>query len=190
MLKLDTSWGWVVNDRSRRLYPWGGVGTPCAGSGVGSTAGLNSCGQEKITCHTGNRRENLQLVVSRYTYYVIPAPDERYTSSYWCYSLVPAFAATKTRVLYLLTRTVLQGEGFSLTPNHRLVDKASVVYRKQGSLGCPRILGVHFGRLFRHACATLRLYLIPRAIYIVHKVSDWKYRRNLRDGDINNAMKW
>jgi len=69
----------VVSDSSRRLYPWGRAGTHFEGSWVGSTAGLNSRGEEKITCHPGNRRENLQAVASRYTYYVVPTPDERYT---------------------------------------------------------------------------------------------------------------
>jgi hypothetical protein len=56
MLKLDASWGWVVSDSTRYLYPWERAGTHCAGSWVGSTAGLNSCVEERITCPTGNRR--------------------------------------------------------------------------------------------------------------------------------------
>jgi len=99
MLKIEASWGWVVvSDRYRRPYSWGRAGTNCAGSWVGSTAGLNSCGEEKIACCTGNRRENLQPVASRYTDCVIPAPDERYTSSYWCYSLVPCCVVCEAQV--------------------------------------------------------------------------------------------
>jgi hypothetical protein len=98
VLKLEASWCWVVvSDRSRRPYPWGRAGTHCAGRWVGSTAGLNSSGEEKITCHTGNRRENLQPVASRYID-VIPAPYERYASSYRCYSLVPCCVVCAAQV--------------------------------------------------------------------------------------------
>jgi len=98
MLKLEASWGWlIVRDRSRCLYPEKSR-YPLRRKLVGSTACLNSCGEGKITCHTGNRGENLQPIASLYTDYVIPAPDERYTSSYWCYSFVPCCVVCEAQV--------------------------------------------------------------------------------------------
>jgi len=62
-----------------------------------------------------------------------------------------------------LTTVVLQVEGVSLTPNHRLVDKASVFMSSRDRVVqlYPRTLGIHFIRLLRHPWTTLGLFLFP-----------------------------
>ena len=55
-----------------------------------------------------------------------------------------------------MTIALLQGEGVSLTPNHRLVDQASVFMTTED-----RALVIHFSRLLRHAWTALGLFLFP-----------------------------
>jgi len=59
------------------------------------------------------------------------------------------------------TGVVLQGEGVSLTPNYRLVDKA-FVFMSSGDRVVQlysRTLDIHFSHLLRHAWTTLGLFL-------------------------------
>ena len=58
------------------LPPGKSPGTHCTGGWVGSTADLNGCGEEKISCPTGLRTPNRQPAASRYTDYVLPVPRQ------------------------------------------------------------------------------------------------------------------
>jgi len=85
------------------------------------------------------------------------------SSSSWCYSLIPASSAPTTLSWGSLTRFCYRVRGSSLTPNHMLVDEASLFMFPGGTVAQlhPLALGIHFSRLLRQAWTTLRLFLLP-----------------------------